>query len=62
MLDAYVPAATARPGHAYFEQAHPCTLLIDEVEALWAPIAERDDWEPLQAKLRAIGSMREAYG
>lgn len=36
-----------------------CGLLIEEVEALWAPIAERDDWAPLNAKIdriRALGA------
>ena len=27
-------------------------MLIDEVEAIWAAIAERDDWSPLQAENR----------
>lgn len=47
--------------HAYFTREKPCTMLIDEVEALWAPIAERDDWSAFYAKLREIGEMREAY-
>jgi hypothetical protein len=37
-------------------------MLIDEVEALWAPIAEADDWSALQAKLAEIETMAEAYG
>ena len=36
-------------------------MLIDEVEALWAAIAERDDWAPLYAKIAAIEEMRSAY-
>jgi hypothetical protein len=36
-------------------------MLIEEVEALWAPIAERDDWSPFAAKLAAIETMGEAY-
>ena len=31
-----------------------CGMLIDEVEAIWSAIAERDDWSPLQAKIVAI--------
>lgn len=34
--------------------APPQTMLIDEVEALWAAIAERDDWAPLRAKIDAV--------
>ena len=30
------------------------TMLIDEVEALWAAIAERDDWQPLQDKIARL--------
>jgi hypothetical protein len=36
-------------------------MLIDEVEALWAPIAEHDDWAPLNAKIAAIRRMGEAH-
>ena len=37
-------------------------MLIDEVEAIWAAIAERDDWQPLDAKIAAIRRMGEALG
>ena len=47
--------------HPYFARSEPCTMLIDEVEALWKPIAERDDWSAVHAKLRDIAQMREAY-
>ncbi|MCR6736479.1 MAG: hypothetical protein NVV83_21420 [Afipia sp.] len=36
-------------------------MLIDEMEALWAPIAEQDDWRPLYEALGEIEEMREAY-
>ena len=36
-------------------------MLIDEVEAIWKPIAEQDDWSVFHAKLDAIDEMREAY-
>ena len=47
--------------HPYFEGEAPCTLLIDEVEALWVPIAEQDDWRPFREKLAAIETVRQAY-
>lgn len=31
-----------------------CDMLIEEVEAIWAAIAERDDWSPLQQKIGEI--------
>jgi len=37
-------------------------MLIDEVEAIWAPIAEADDWLRLEAKLEEIAAMADAYG
>ncbi len=47
--------------HAYFGARAPCTMLIDEVEAIWTAIAERDDWSLFEKKLAAIAEMRAAY-
>ena len=44
----------------WWETAAPQSLPIEEVEALWAPIAERDDWTPLQTKISAIRAMGAA--
>jgi hypothetical protein len=33
---------------------------IDEVEAIWSAIAERDDWSPFEAKIAAVRRMGEA--
>ena len=55
------PAAGAQLDHPYFSRAQPCSMLIEEVEALWAPIAERDDWTLFHAKLEDIELMRQAY-
>lgn len=38
----------ARPAPA------PCSMLIDEVEAIWSAIDAHDDWEPFNAKVAAI--------
>jgi uncharacterized protein YdiU (UPF0061 family) len=62
LLESYAQAENANPGHAYFEQDAPCTMLVDDVEALWAPIAESDDWSKFHDKLKAIELMSEAYG
>ena len=61
-LAAFSPLATANLDHPYFREATPCTMLIDEVEAIWAPIADRDDWSPFSVKLAAIATMADAYG
>jgi uncharacterized protein YdiU (UPF0061 family) len=47
--------------HEYFRRPAPCTMLIDEVEAIWAPIAADDDWSRFDAKLAEIELMRDAY-
>jgi uncharacterized protein YdiU (UPF0061 family) len=51
-----------RLAHAMFGRDEPVELLIDEVEALWAPIAEADDWAPLRTKLAGIEAARIAWG
>ena len=54
--------ALAALAHPYFERAAPVSLVIEEVEALWAAIAERDDWSLFEAKLADIAQLREALG
>lgn len=51
---------TGRRDHAYWQDAEPCSLHIEEVEAVWAAIAERDDWGPFEAKVAAIRRMGAA--
>ncbi|MEM9458921.1 MAG: YdiU family protein [Myxococcota bacterium] len=56
-------AARAVTGDPYFlQRARPETMLIDEVEALWSAVDERDDWAPLQAKIEAVRAMATVYG
>ncbi|RYE09358.1 MAG: YdiU family protein [Hyphomicrobiales bacterium] len=62
MLDAYDAAPSVNLDHPYFSRAVPRTMLIDEMEALWAPIAENDDWRAFHSVLGEIDEMREAYG
>ena len=45
----------------YFGQSAPEELLYDEIEQLWAAIAERDDWAPFAAKLKRIEAARLAW-
>jgi hypothetical protein len=46
--------------HAYWSDAEPCSMLIEEVEAIWSAIADSDDWSPFEAKIAAIRRMGEA--
>jgi serine/tyrosine/threonine adenylyltransferase len=61
-LEGFEPLPEARLDHPYFARRTPCTMLIDEVEAIWAPIAQADDWSAVATKLDDIGTMAEAYG
>lgn len=44
----------------YWERQTPCSMLIDEVEAIWDAIAENDNWEPLYAKIADIRDLGTA--
>lgn len=50
-----------RLDHSYFARTTPCTMLIEDVEAIWEPIARTDDWSAFNAKLMEIAHMAEAY-
>ncbi len=57
-LDRYAPRAPRT--HAYWRGEAPCSMLIDEVEAIWARIAENDDWSALDVKVAQIREMADA--
>ena len=48
------------PHHAYWSGLEPCSMHIEEVEAIWSAIADHDDWKPFEAKVEAIRRMGEA--
>jgi len=47
--------------HPYWSDPAPCSMLIDEVESIWAAIADLDDWQPFETKIAAIRRMGEAH-
>ncbi|WP_413287593.1 protein adenylyltransferase SelO family protein [Bdellovibrio sp. HCB337] len=47
--------------HSYFQNSKPCTLLIEEIESIWKPIAEENDWGFFYKKLEEIRSFRGIY-
>ena len=55
------PLYASAQSHAYFALPRPTDLLIDEVEALWAPIADKDDWGSFEAHIAAIRLKGDAY-
>ncbi|MEQ1689566.1 MAG: protein adenylyltransferase SelO family protein [Sphingopyxis sp.] len=46
----------------WWQGTPPQSLYFEEVEALWAAIAERDDWRPLMAKIAVVRDMGSALG
>ena len=48
--------------NAYFAGPEPEELLYDQIEALWAHIAQADDWSAFEAKLAAIERARVGWG
>jgi uncharacterized protein YdiU (UPF0061 family) len=60
-LAAYEPDRPERLASPYFAQAEPEELLYDEIERIWAAIAEHDDWAPFEAKLARIETARQAW-
>jgi uncharacterized protein YdiU (UPF0061 family) len=59
LLAGYRPARPEVLEAPYFQGDAPCTLLIDEVRALWDAIVARDDWAPFEAKIAAIRAFGE---
>lgn len=65
--DAFAEARVALAGyasrkerdHPYWSGA-PCSMPIDEVEAIWSAIDRRDDWGPFEAKVASIRAMGAA--
>lgn len=62
LADALAPYRAIASDHPYWNDPAPQSMLIDEVEAIWAPIAESDDWTLLESKVAALRRMGEAHG
>ncbi|MFN2259526.1 MAG: protein adenylyltransferase SelO family protein [Parasphingopyxis sp.] len=57
-LEGYEP--TTAVDHPYWFDEEPCSMHIDELEAIWARIDSDDDWSAFDAKIAAIRRMGEA--
>lgn len=44
----------------WWDTIAPQSMHIEEVEAIWAAIADNDDWDPLRAKVAAVRAMGAA--
>lgn len=59
-LDGAIPNRPSAQSLTYFAAEGPVDLLHETVEALWAPIAQNDDWEPFAKMLARIEAARQA--
>lgn len=48
------------PVTEYWRKASPCSMHIEEVEAIWTDIAQQDDWSALSGKINDIRHMGQA--
>ncbi|MDB5670538.1 MAG: YdiU family protein [Alphaproteobacteria bacterium] len=46
--------------HDYWKDGAPCSMHIDEVEAIWTAIDSEDDWSPFERKIAQIRRMGQA--
>jgi serine/tyrosine/threonine adenylyltransferase len=46
--------------HPYWSDPEPCSMPIEEVETIWSAIADVDDWQPFDNKVKAVRRMGEA--
>jgi uncharacterized protein YdiU (UPF0061 family) len=61
-LAAFQPDRPERLADPYFAKPEPEELLVGQIEALWARIADDDDWSLFHAKLTGIEAARRAWG
>jgi uncharacterized protein YdiU (UPF0061 family) len=60
-LSAHKTADLEALGNPWFHTPEPEELLYDQIEAIWARIADADDWSAFNAKLAAIETARAAW-
>ena len=61
LLAGFEPDRPERLADPWFARAEPEELLIGDTEAIWARIADADDWSAFEAKLAAIETARLAW-
>jgi len=61
-LDDRPPARPEALSNPYFHGPGPTTMHVDEVERVWADIAERDDWRAFDAKITEVRALGERLG
>jgi uncharacterized protein YdiU (UPF0061 family) len=61
LMQKHEPVRPERLQHAVFLRAEPVAMTIDVVEAVWAGIAEDDDWSALDGALADIELTRQGF-
>ncbi|WP_309604876.1 protein adenylyltransferase SelO family protein [Phenylobacterium sp.] len=61
LMARFEPDRPERLADPYFTRPEPEELLVDQIEALWTPIAATDDWSAFHAKLAGIETARRAW-
>jgi uncharacterized protein YdiU (UPF0061 family) len=59
LIPDYRPSSGALD-HPYWSDQAPCSMHIEEVEAIWARIDEADDWSAFEARIVAVRRLGEA--
>jgi uncharacterized protein YdiU (UPF0061 family) len=59
-FEARSPVRAQRLDDPYFSRSTPVDLLVDDVEAVWNPIAAQDDWGAFESKIAEIDALRGA--
>lgn len=62
LIERFAPKDGLDLDHPYFVRTVPRTMLIEEMEAIWTPIAAADDWSAFDRALAEIAEMGTAYG
>lgn len=62
LVSDHEPDRPERLSDPYFSAPEPEEMLYDQIEALWAPIAQADDWRLFHEKLAAVERARQAWG
>ena len=62
LFELYTPVDATKLAHPYFQRVSPCSLLVDEVEQIWARIGGADDWSAFDAKVESIREMGAVLG
>ena len=62
LADRLAARGLSADAHPYFAREAPEGLLNDEVQAIWARIAEDDDWSAFDAKVAGLRAKGGAYG